>query len=243
MRFILPDAQHAPELDLSVRMEAGVLRRIAWLAALCAASLAPCLVSPSAAGDPPGELFDTVDCYCTGTASSLLPLHCTISPDGGSPGDLVHVDVVVHNILGNPLQDVRVTMTPVALFGASATWCPGEAPQVKLSAADGSADFVFDNGSLQFDAWPGTEPETIDFDGTRQGPGPGGPSALPDCRDPLRVLSFDLMEADLTVDIVDFALFSADLGTNTLRSDFDHSGAVGIVDFAMFSAHLNRGCP
>lgn len=199
-------------------------------------------LTTAAVADVPSELTSTVDCYCTGTASSMLPLHCTVSPDGGTPGDQVHVDVVVNNILGNPLQNSNVTATAVAVNGGAAVWCAGENPQAQLSALDGSADFVFDNGTVNL---PGVvEIETLDFDVTANGPGPGGAVALNDCADQLRVISFDIDGLDLDVDIVDFAQFGATLGTVNARTDFNHSGGLtDIVDFAMFGAHLNKFCP
>jgi len=39
------------------------------------------------------------------------------------------------------------------------------------------------------------------------------------------------------VDLVDFALFAADYGSDAYRSDYDWDGVVGLPDFAMFAAH------
>jgi hypothetical protein len=214
---------------------------------VAAASLGLTMV---AAADVPSDLTSTVDCYCTahpgGGASSTLPLNCSIAPDGGAPSDLIHVDVVVNNILGNPLQNSNVTVGAVAVNGASAMWCAGENPQAQLSALDGSADFVFDNGLVNPAAGPLLE--TIDFDVTADGPGPGGAVPLADCPDQLTVISFDILNLDLNVNLADFAAFGADFVSDNLRSDFNHDRAVnpdevGLADFAMFGAHLNKACP
>jgi hypothetical protein len=134
-----------------------------------------------------------------------------------------------------------VTATPVPINGAAATWCVGESPQALLSVAGGVADFVFDNGTVNLAAGL---IETLDFDVTAQGPGPGAAVSLADCPDPLFVISFDLDGVDLDVDIVDFAQFGSDLGSVNVRSDFNFSGGVtDIIDFAMFGAHLNKLCP
>jgi hypothetical protein len=204
-----------------------------------------------AAADVPSDLTSTVDCYCTAAAtrsvgaSSALPLNCTVSPvgpDAGAPADEIHVDVVVNNILGNPLENSDVDVSAVAINGASATWCLGENPQSVLSALDGSADFVFERGTVNKPAGPVIA--TIDFDVTATGPGPGGAVPLADCPDDLTVISFDMINLDLLVNIVDFASFGSALTSGDPAGDFDHTGVVGIVDFAMFGAHLNDGtCP
>jgi hypothetical protein len=198
-----------------------------------------------AAADVPSDATSTVDCYCTANAggvgaSSMLPLHCSIAPDGGNPSEDIHVDVVVNNILGNPLQNSNVSATAVAVNGASAVWCASENPQAQLSALDGSADFVFDNGTVNLAAGL---IETIDFDVTAMGPGPGAAVPLADCPDQLFVISFDMINLDLLVNIVDFATFGAALAGNDPSGDFDFSGLVNIVDFAMFGSHLNKACP
>jgi hypothetical protein len=209
---------------------------------VAAASLGLSMV---AVADVPSDLTSTVDCYCTANAggvgaSSMLPLSCSIAPDGGDPSDDIHVDVVVNNILGNPLQNSNVTATAVAINGATAVWCASENPQAQLSALDGSADFVFDNGTVNLAAGL---VQTLDFDVTAQGPGPGAAVGLADCADPLTVISFDMINLDLVVNIVDFATFGAALAGNTPNGDFDFSGTVGIIDFAMFGSHLNKACP
>jgi hypothetical protein len=85
--------------------------------------------------------------------------------------------------------------------------------------------------------------ETIDFDVTAMGPGPGAAVPLADCPDQLFVISFDMINLDLLVNIVDFATFGAALAGNDPSGDFDFSGLVNIVDFAMFGSHLNKACP
>ena len=207
----------------------------------------------SALAGEPGVPLSYMDCYCTahpdGGASSTLPYNCTIGPAGTDPSDLIHVDVTILNVLGNPLQNAMVTATPVALSGATLTWCPGEAPQAGISDLNGEVNFVFDHGSVD----PGSTPfpplrETVDFDVFCDPPGGELPYTLPQCDPLLTVLSYDLLDNDLDVGLPDFAVFAHDLRTDDLRSDFNHDrdsnpDAVGLIDFAMFANHLHGSCP
>lgn len=216
-------------------------------------AMASLALTSLAVADVPDGATSTVDCYCTGHAgggaSGTLPYNCTIGPAGTSPSDVIHVDVVVNNILGNPLQNSNVTANAVAINSATAVWCSGENPQSQLSALDGSADFVFSKGTVNpVDPTPGTLTETLDFDVSAMGPGAGGPVGLAACDPALVVISYDLVNLDLSVGLPDFAKFAADFASDDVEADFNHDRAsnpdeVGLADFALFASHFGDVCP
>lgn len=220
-------------------------------------AVASLALAAASSADVPSELTSTVTCYCTasagGGASTTLPHNCTICPLGDGPSEDIHVDVVVNNILGQPLTGSNVTVTTAPLGGASECWCPGENPQVGVSVV-GVVNFVFDNGSVSpveptpLPLTPAANP-SLDFDVVAVGPGPGGPVALEDCDPQLVVLAFEAQTQNCTVGLDDFARFASDFATDDVNSDFDHDRAadpaneVDLADFAKFAAHFGHTCP
>jgi hypothetical protein len=207
------------------------------------------LAAPRAAAQGQGEpptIFDVIHCSCSGHpdggASSMLPYHCTISPTGQAPGDLIHVGVEVYNILGQPLVGATITSRPIAISGAFALWCTGQEAQAVLTDEEGKAHFVFDRGSVF--SHPDVLPD-LDFDLTAEGGGLGGPIALDDCPEPLTVIGFDVdAGTPLDVTLADFAIAASDWRLGNSRSDFNHDGAPSyLTDFAMFGAHFHDVCP
>ena len=64
------------------------------------------------------------------------------------------------------------------------------------------------------------------------------------CDDPLSLtlVSPDI-NADLVVDLVDFALFGPAFGAEVVEQmDFNGDGAVDLIDFSMFGSHFLHGC-
>lgn len=215
-------------------------------------------VAGAAVADVPSSLTSDVVCSCSadvasGGASGALPLNCTISPSGGfggtDPSDNINVAVIVRNVLSVPLAGSSVVVASAPIGGAVFAFDDGvappeadEDPQTAVSALDGSANFVFDEGGVVTAAGAAN----LDFSVTASGPGPGGPVVLDDCDPDLYVLGYNLdaldaeVPPDNDVDVVDFAIFASLFGLGPNRGDFNHSGGLtGVVDFALFAANFN----
>lgn len=211
------------------------------------------LLAPSLAraGDPPFYVAD-IDCHCVADAASsgaslALPFNCTISPSGGAggtdPSEDVRVDVIIRNVLYAPIAGATVVVTPVPFGGVVMRWDDGSSPagdtdernETGITAADGSVEFLFDEGVVAIPSGLGGLPN-LDFQLTAQGPGPGGPVVLPPCPVDLTVHGYD-QDADGDVDLRDFGTFATRFRTGDLRADFTHTTGVGLADFGLFAAN------
>jgi len=190
--------------------------------------------------DVPSSLTSTVACTCVagpgGAASTQLPYHCTISPANGTThAEDIKVSVVVRNVLGSPLAGSTVNATATPVGASTFIWNPAQNPQSIVSDGSGNANFTFRRGGVATGSSPSFP--NLDYSITAQGPGAGSPVGLNACSPQLNVKGYD-ENASGGVDLVDFALFSSDLGSGGARSDFNWSGATDLVDFALFSANL-----
>jgi hypothetical protein len=214
-------------------------------------------IAGAAAADVPSELTSDVGCSCSadavsGGASQALPLKCTISPSGGTPtggnldpSDDINVSVVVRNVLSAPLAGSTVVVTSAAFGGTTAYFDNGaspvesdEDPQTAVSALDGSANFVFDEGGVLIPAGQGGV-ANLDFAVTAAGPGPGGPVVLDPCPTDLTVHGYDLdNDAGGDCDLGDFGTFATYFTGGDLRGDFTHTAGVGLPDFGLFAGNF-----
>jgi hypothetical protein len=218
-----------------------------------------------ALADVPSDLTSTVSCYCDadpagGSGAAVPGTNCTICPSGdGVPSfgtEDVFVNVVVRNVLGQPLAGSTVTVSSVAVAQDTVVWDdglipggagdPDEDPQTAVSAADGSASFMFDEGGIGFNEVAGTpiaQPD-LDFLVTAQGPGPGGPVVLVGCVPQLNMISFDMRGSDCNVGLLDFGDFATCFGAGGIdtRCDFNWDTLVNLVDFGHFATHWAHDC-
>jgi hypothetical protein len=214
----------------------------------------------AAFADVPSSLTSDVTCYCTadpasGGASLALPNKCTISSSGGAggtdPSDDLHVDVIVRNVLSQPLVGSTVTAQAVAFGGTVAVWDDGvsppitdtpENPQTGVSGALGDVAFVFDEGGLSIPLGGGAA-ANMDLTVNAQGPGPGLPVLLENCTPDLTVHAFDLdADAGCDVDLIDFGFFGSYFVGGDTRADFNHVGGVTLADFGLFAANFGADC-
>jgi hypothetical protein len=209
--------------------------------------------------DVPSEVFSTVACSCTTDAQTGVgsgrdePHECTICPGGDIWTEDIHVNVIVRNHLNQPLAGSTVTVHAVNLDPAydCMIWDdglvpggptdPDEDPQTAISAGDGSANFMYDEGGIgPLDQFMWTFPN-IDFQVDMVGPGPG--SATVYCQNQqLEVVGYDL-NCDCIVNLPDLAIF----GTwgwvdQHLKCDFNHDETVSLVDFAQFAQSWGHDC-
>jgi hypothetical protein len=198
--------------------------------------------------DVPNESNSTVACECiadagTGIGSGKDEAHeCNICPGGDKFTEDIWVHVIVRNHQNQPLTGSTVTVTAVALNGETLSWDDGvspveadEDPQVMLSAGDGSADFMYDEGGVD-QLEPNTTFPNVDFNVLMSGPGPG--SASKTCDTQFEVTGFD-HDISGIVDLPDLAVFGVQgWAAQDLECDYNHSdGAVPVdlIDFAMFA--------
>jgi hypothetical protein len=206
----------------------------------------------SSLADVPSASNSSVSCYCTANAggtgaSSQLPYKCSIGPDGGSPSEDIHVDVIVRNVNGVPLAGSTVVCTGVGLNGAVFAWDSGAPPvgdtdmdpQTKVSIADGSANFLYDQGGVTLPAV--TVFPTLNYDVTAQGPGAGAPVALAICSPALDVVGFD-MDSNCLVDGLDLGRFTATWTSDEAKGNFNFDAVVDGLDLGLFTAHWNKTC-
>ena len=198
--------------------------------------------------DVPNESNSTVTCECvpdagSGIGSGKDEAHeCNLCPAGDKYSEDIWVHVIVGNHQNLPLPNSTVTVTAVALNGETLLWDDGvsppeaaEDPQVMLSAGDGTADFMYDEGGID-QLEPNTTFPNLDFNVLMSGPGPG--SAAKSCDIQFEVTGFD-HNINRIVDLPDLAVFAGEgWGAQDLECDYNHSDvapAVDLVDFAMFA--------
>jgi hypothetical protein len=151
----------------------------------------------------------------------------------------------VRNVLSAPLAGSTVSVASAPFGGATAYFDNGvspaesdEDPQTAVSALDGSANFVFDEGGVLIPAGQGGL-ANLDFSVTATGPGPGGPVALDPCPADLTVHAYDLdNDAGGDCDLADFGNFAAYFLAGDLRADYTHTAGVGLPDFGLFAQNF-----
>lgn len=211
------------------------------------ASVAVLAVFGIARAETPPMIYDTIRCEihadATGGASTQAGAgQGTLSPSGRGPADEVHIIYTVRNVLGAPLAGATVSAQPVAVGGSTVTWDNGllppgdvpEAPQTGVSDGSGTVQFMFDEAGASVGAYP-TLPN-LDVAITIRPPA-GAPYAGLSCSPRLSVISYDL-DASGVVNLVDFARFGGDMGSGSLRSDFNWNGRMDLTDFALFGANM-----
>ena len=213
----------------------------------------------AASADVPSDQYSTVTCWCDVDATSgvgsgaVLPWECTISPDGQFRVEDIWVGVQVQNPQNQPLPNCTVTVNAVLLdsLDECVIWdndmqpvgaCDDpEDPQVQVTPGTGYVLFMFDEGGVG--PLPPYNPAVfpnMDFHALMVGPGPG--SADKYCDHQLEVVGYD-QNCDCQVNLPDLAIFAGQgWGNQHLKSDFDHTGAVGLVDFAMFASKWGAAC-
>src|SRR5262249_22619418 len=162
------------------------------------------------------SLTSSVTCRCVadglgGASSQAAANKCTIADEGRGPAEDLRAEMVVRNVLGAALAGSTVNVTATVIGASTEVWDNGinppepvENPQTGLSAADGSANFVFDEGGITNGATP-TLPN-LDMNVTASGPGPGGAVTLNPCPTKFSVIAYD-ENADGSTDLTDFAIF------------------------------------
>jgi hypothetical protein len=118
------------------------------------------------------------------------------------------------------------------------------------SDALGNANFVLDEGGIEWDEVAGVTTVTLpnlDFTVTAQGPGGGGPVTLQSCTDglkaarSLKMISFDMYGGDILVGLQDLGDFATVYNTVAPRADYDWSGGnVALGDLGAFATHYNH---
>lgn len=192
----------------------------------------------------------TMDCFCQadplGGASQNLPYHCTICPGGDAPSEHLCVSVTIRDSAGNPISGATVEARGFRPdppprcqipLQPGVAWCPSDTLRVGLTDASGRVTLCFDEGSVT-PLGPGPTP--VDFMVTAN----GVLVRMGGCPTLLQVNSYDLHWTPtlLEVRLDDSQRFIGDLGSNRLRSDFNHDGAVDPLDMALLAQHLCHGC-